>query len=146
MDDYLPKPFTSQQLYQALLAAGPAHRPPPGKPEPRPVGTALPRPGRDAVREMAGDFLNELPDRLKEIRRLHAAGQWTELKRAAHSLKGLFALFGFRALSGVFQTIEEAAGAEDARRVGAALEGFEAHAGRATALLRDWRQKQAAAA
>jgi two-component system sensor histidine kinase/response regulator len=149
MDDYLPKPFTSQQLYQALLVTAEPQQAPDGKTVNLNTGqleqlcTDL---GRDAVRDMAGDFLNDLPDRLAEIRRLNAAGQWSDLKRAAHTLKGLFALFGFQPQSEIFQTIEDAAGAEDANRVGAALEGLDAQAEKATAFLRDWRNKQAVAA
>jgi PAS domain S-box-containing protein len=150
MDDYLPKPFTSQQLYQALLAAGP----PPAGGEPVNLDTVNTGQleqlcndlGRDAVRDMAGDFLNDLPERLTEIRRLHAAGQWSDLKRAAHTLKGLFALCGFQPQSELFQAVEEAAGAEDAGRVGTALQGLDAQAEKAGAFLRDWRNKLAFAA
>jgi HPt (histidine-containing phosphotransfer) domain-containing protein len=95
---------------------------------------------------MAGDFLNELPDRLKEIHRLHAAAQWPELKRAAHTLKGLFALFGYRSLSETCLAIEQAAGDADGRRAGAALEGLNAEAEKAIAHLRDWRENQPATA
>jgi HPt (histidine-containing phosphotransfer) domain-containing protein len=97
--------------------------------------------GRAAVSEMAGDFLNEMPDRLSEIHRLHAAAQWNDLKRAAHSLKGLFALFGAVALSDLLQTVEEAAGVEDARTVGTVLASLDAQATLVAGRLRDWRQQ-----
>jgi len=148
MDDYLAKPFTAQQLYQALLAATPAT--PPSDPENNFSADQLEQLcgdlGRASVGDMAGDFLGELPDRLKEVHRLHAAGQWPELKRSAHTLKGLFALFGFRSLSENFLAIEQAAGDADGRRAGAALEGLDIAAERAMAHLRDWRAKQPASA
>ena len=95
---------------------------------------------------MATDFLKELPDRLKEIHRLHAATQWPELKRAVHSLKGLFALFGLRPLSETLQVIEDAAGLADASAVSAALSGLDVQTEKAIVHLRDWRQNQCVAA
>jgi CheY-like chemotaxis protein/HPt (histidine-containing phosphotransfer) domain-containing protein len=154
MDDYLAKPFTAQQLYQSLLAAVPA--PPPGGTDDGNNGKNNFSPaqleqlcgdlGRESVCDMAGDFLNELPDRLKEVHRLHAAGQWPELKRAAHTLKGLFALFGFRSLSETCLAIEQAAGDADGHRAGAALEGLDAEAGKVIEYLRNWRISQPATA
>jgi len=147
MDDYLAKPFTAQQLYQALLAASPApsaneaEASNPGQLEQ--LCTDL---GRPTVCEMANDFLNDLPDRLKEIHRLHAAGQWPELKRAAHTLKGLFALFGFKAVAEKFQAVEQAADTENHPQTGAALEPLNAAAETAAARLREWRQNQQSAA
>ena len=148
MDDYLPKPFTSQQLFQALLAASPT--PPAGgaslELNPDQLEQLCTDLGRETVCDMTSDFLNELPDRLTEIQRLHAAGQWPELKRAAHSLKGLFALFGFRPLAEIFQNVDAAAADGDATGAGAALKDFEGQAEQAMTHLRNWRQKQPAAA
>ena len=145
MDDYLPKPFTSQQLYQALLAASPV-RPLNGNNfDPDQLEQLCSDLGRASVCDMAGDFLNELPDRLNEIHRLYAAAQWSDLKRAAHSLKGLFMLFGFHPLSEIFLAIEEAADVEDAHRVGAALESLGLQAEKAITRLRDWQQSQSVA-
>jgi PAS domain S-box-containing protein len=153
MDDYLAKPFTAQQLYQSLLAAVPA--PPPSDNDHHNGNNNFNTDqleqlcgdlGCASVCDMAGDFLNELPDRLKEIHRLHAAAQWPELKRAAHTLKGLFALFGYRLLSETCLAIEQAAGEADGHRAGAALEGLAAEAEKAIAHLRDWRTSQPATA
>jgi two-component system sensor histidine kinase/response regulator len=144
MDDYLPKPFTTQQLYQALLAAAPAPSARGNFFDADQLEQLCRDQSRASVCDMAGDFLNELPDRLKEIHRLHTAGQWPELKRAAHSLKGLLVLYGFRPLSELLQAVEEAAGLADAPGAGAALEKLDAQAERARVCLRDWRQKQPA--
>ena len=140
MDDYISKPFTTQQLFNALLAAVP---PSVGAPE---AGTFNPARleqlctelDRAAVAEMVGDFLNEFPDRLAEIRRLEAAAQWPELERAAHSLKGLSALFGFPQLSEKFLALEEAAEAADGPRAKPAVASLDASANAAAQQLRSW--------
>ena len=142
MDDYLPKPFATQQLYQALLAAAPAPAATGDFFDAAQLDQLCREQGRAAVTDMAGDFTDELPDRLKEIHRLHAAGQWPDLKRAAHSLKGLFVIFGFRPLSEKLLAVEEAAGLADAPGAGAALAGLDAEAEQAAVYLQDWRQKQ----
>jgi PAS domain S-box-containing protein len=142
MDDYLPKPFTSEQLYQALLAAVPKQKIPAKTFSPDPLEQLCSELGRPAVCEMTGDFLAELPDRLKEIHRLHAAGQWPELKRAAQSLKGLFTLYGFLPLAETLQAVVAAAGLADATSTGIALAGFDEAAEKAAGELSEWRQKQ----
>ena len=142
MDDYIAKPFTTQQLYQALLAAVP-----PAGGAAAPVAEAF-NPvrleqlcnelDRAAVMDMVGDFLNEFPDRLAELHRLETAGQWPELERAAHSLKGLAALFGFPKLSEKFLAIEDAAEAADAGSVKTALATLDAPASSAAQQLAGW--------
>jgi PAS domain S-box-containing protein len=146
MDDYLAKPFTAQQLYQALLVACPENPAGGDNFNPDKLEQLCNELDRAAVCEMVGDFLNELPDRLKEIHRLHAAAQWPELKRGAHSLKGLFALFGCLPLSEIFQAIEQAAGAEDAPRTAEVLQNLDAEAEKAAGCLRDWQKNQPASA
>ena len=142
MDDYLTKPFTSQQLYQALLVTAP---PPPAEGEafdPARIEQLFQEMDRSMVAEMVSDFINELPDRLAEFRRLQAGAQWPELRRAAHSLKGLFMLYGLHSLSDVFQAFEEAAGAPDAQRADALMEGLDAQVESGIERLRDWLDKQ----
>ncbi len=142
MDDYIAKPFTTQQLYQALRAAVP------------PVAAVAAVAAesfdsarleqlcneleRSAVVDMAGDFLKDFPERLAEIHRLNAAGKWLELERAAHSLKGLARLFGFQKLSEKFLAIEDGAGAADAERTKKTLAGLDEEAGAAMQQLRGW--------
>ena len=142
MDDYIAKPFTTQQLYHALLAAVP----PSGGGDASVAGAFNPvrleqlcnELERDAVVNMVGDFLNEFPARLGELRRLESVGQWTELERAAHSLKGLAALFGFPKLSEKFLAIEDAAEAGAAARVKNSLADLDEPAGSAAQQLRGW--------
>jgi len=142
MDDYLPKPFTSQQLYQSLLAAVPARSPSDKIFDDGQIEQLCNDLGRAAVCDMVADFVNDLPDRLKEIHRLHAAAHWPDLKRSAHSLKGLLALFGFRPLSEMLQVVEDAAEVGDANSAAETLAGLDAQAEKALVHLRDWRQQQ----
>ncbi len=144
MDDYLAKPFTAQQLYQALLVAAPA----PASTnsgatfEPARLEQLIHEIDRKSAVEMVGDFLNELPDRITETRRLQVAAQWPELRRAAHSLKGLFILFGFQPLSEKFLALEEAASLGDGARAAAALQGLDAPIESAIAQLYEWLESQ----
>ena len=146
MDDYLPKPFTAQQLYQALLAAVPARSAGDQIFDAGQLEQLCNDLGRPAVADMADDFLKELPERLTEIQRLQTAAHWPDLKRAAHSLKGLFALFGFSPLSEILQTVEDTASLGDAPGAQKALAGFAERAEIAVVHLRDWRQNQRTAA
>jgi PAS domain S-box-containing protein len=138
MDDYLTKPFTSQQLYQALLAAVPSRPMSAGNFDPGRLEQLTHELNRTAVAEMVTDFLDELPDRLTEIHRLHASKHWPDLKRAAHSLKGLFVLFGFQSLSDSFLALEEAAILGDAQHVGKFLKGLDAQSEAAVRQLQNW--------
>jgi len=147
MDDYISKPFTTQQLYDALLASAPAGKGGGTAAVAAPVASSF-NPAmleqlcsdldRASVADMVGDFLKEFPDRLKEIHRLHDAGQWPDLERAAHSLKGLSALFGFQNLSERFLAVEDAAEVADEGRVREALAVLDVPANAAAQQLRDW--------
>jgi PAS domain S-box-containing protein len=143
MDDYLSKPFTTQQLYHALLAAVPGRTAAPASGDFNP--DRLEQLGREldpaGVAEMVSDFLGEFPDRLRELHRLQAGAKWPELERAAHSLKGLAALFGCPRLSERFLAIEDAAEAADAPRATAALVGLDEPANAAAQQLRDWLER-----
>ena len=139
MDDYIAKPFTTQQLYNALLAAVPSGGTPAAETfNPVRLEQLCNELERASVVDMVGDFLNEFPDRLAEIHRLAEAGKWPELERAAHSLKGLTALFGFPPLSEKFLAIEDAAEVADAPRVQAALAVLDEPAQAAAQQLRGW--------
>jgi HPt (histidine-containing phosphotransfer) domain-containing protein len=140
MNNYISKPFTSQQLYHALLEAAPARAAAAGDFDPDKLDQLAKELSRPAVTEMVGDFLNELPDRLTEIHRLHQFQRWPDLKRAAHSLKGLFTVFGFESLSESFHALEEAAAVENPQRVGFALVGLDAQSETAVLQLKEWLQ------
>jgi two-component system, sensor histidine kinase and response regulator len=146
MDDYIAKPFTTQQLYSALLIALP--------PVPLAIVEKQFNPerleqlsnelDRPAVLAMAGDFLNALPERQKEIHRLHDAREWEELDRAAHSLKGMVALFGFQPLADSFRSLEDAIEVGDPQRIQTLVNGLDRQFNFAAQQLRAWLQNQSA--
>jgi len=143
MDDYLSKPFTTQQLYHALLAAVAGQTVLPASEDFNPDRLEQLSRELDAagVADMVADFVGEFPDRLRELRRLHAEAKWPELERAAHSLKGLAALFGCPKLSQRFLAIEDAAEAADGPRATAALDGLDGPADAAAQRLRAWLER-----
>jgi CheY-like chemotaxis protein/HPt (histidine-containing phosphotransfer) domain-containing protein len=140
MDDYIAKPYTSQQLYQALLTAVPLRSVAATDFEPDRLEQLTRELNRMAVNEMIADFLAELPDRLTEIHRLHGNASWPGLKRAAHSLKGLLVVFGFPKLSDHFLALEEAAALADEPGVAKFMEGLDEHVEEAVRHLRDWQK------
>jgi len=144
MDDYIAKPFTTQQLYSALLAAVP---PAPviavtAQFDPARLEQLLRELERPAVLAMAQDFLDTLPVRMTEINRLHAAREWENLDRAAHSMKGMVALFGFQPLADTFRSLEDAAEAADPQRVQALMVSLDNQTTVALQQLRNWLQNQ----
>ena len=144
MDDYIAKPFTGQQLYNALMAAIPAATSPPEEFDPARLEQFCQELDTAAVCDMVDDFLKELPDRLTELQRLHTAAQWPELERSAHSLKGLSLLFGFQPLSETFLAIEDAAEARDGAGAQVGLTKLLTQTGPASQKLRRWLEEQRA--
>jgi PAS domain S-box-containing protein len=138
MDDYIAKPYTSQQLYQALLAAVPLRPEAAGFFDPDRLEQLTRELNRVAVNEMVSDFLAELPDRLTEIHRLHAGAHWPSLKRSAHSLKGLLVVFGFPELSDQFLALEEAAALADEPGVAKFMDGLDGQVDEVARHLRKW--------
>ena len=136
MDDYIAKPFTAQQLYTALLAAVP---PEAGENfNPAKLEQLCSELDRAPVQEMAGDFLKEFNGRIAEIKKFAEAKNWGELERAAHSMKGLAALFGCQKLSENFLALEDGAEARDEARVKSALPPLDPLALLAARQLRGW--------
>jgi len=142
MDDYISKPFTAQQIYNALLAAVPPPAPATGGGtddfNPARLEQLCSELDRAPVQEMVGDFLKEFPGRLDELKKFAGEKNWEEFERAAHSLKGLVALFGFQKLSEKFLTLEDAGEAADPSRAEAALAGLEGMTDSAAKHLRGW--------
>jgi len=139
MNQYISKPFTAQQLYDALLGALPAAGSAPQREfNPARIEQLCKELESGAVADLIRDFLVEFPGRITEIRRLNSAGEWTDLERAAHSLKGLTALFGFQKLSDNFLAIEDAAEAKDGAGVNTALTGLDGQVAQASQQLQVW--------
>jgi two-component system sensor histidine kinase/response regulator len=142
MDDYISKPFTAQQIYNALLAAVP----PPAQTvngstedfNPARLEQLCSELDRAPVQDMVGDFLKEFPGRLADLKRLEAEKNWEEFERAAHSLKGLAGLFGFQKLADKFLALEDAGEVADAGRAQTAFAGLDALTDSAARQLRGW--------
>jgi len=65
--------------------------------------------GSEGVVELLEAFVSDTPQRLLELDRLSSSTDFVTLRRAAHSLKGSFALFGFFTLEALSLNIEIAA-------------------------------------
>ena len=106
MDDYISKPFREQDLLRLLKQwlgfAGTAHgEPPEEEPEPksaldsRALATLTAIGGsRDVLGSSIQLFLQQAPEKLKDMRRALAAGEYETLARTAHSQVGTAGLLG----------------------------------------------------
>ena len=51
------------------------------------------------LREIINLFVQEMPDRMEKLRRQSSNGNWEELRRTAHQLKGAAGSYGFPLIS-----------------------------------------------
>jgi PAS domain S-box-containing protein len=115
MDAYVSKPLRPQELFEVLEAlataadlAGPA----PNGPEPEPaafdMAVALERVDGDAelLKELAGLFKSECPQRMADIRQAIDQRDASKLYQAAHTLRGSVGNFGARAATLAAQRLE----------------------------------------
>ncbi|MCE5284147.1 MAG: PAS domain S-box protein [Deltaproteobacteria bacterium] len=133
MDDYVPKPVSSQALADALdrwLPKDPAARKEPlsGAPaapvipetltgKDKPGGAVFDMPAmmdrlggdKDLARELIGGFLEDLPKQISALRGYLEAGDAPSAMRQAHTVKGASANMGGEALSAVAFEMEMAA-------------------------------------
>jgi two-component system sensor histidine kinase BarA len=75
--------------------------------------------------ELANDlfdaFMEDLPSQFHELQRLVNTGGWSELRDTAHRVRGSTSYCGVPALNRAVQRLEQAAKAQDANQVAAAL-------------------------
>jgi HPt (histidine-containing phosphotransfer) domain-containing protein len=86
-------------------------------------------PGRHSaslLTEFVALFMREEPARIAELRRLAGIGQWSELKRLAHSLAGSCAMLGAIEMQRAALKLQAAAGSGRPAEVALRLEGVEA--------------------
>lgn len=149
MDDYLTKPFTSKQLAAVLrrtpaLTSGnggtaraaaesgiPAFTPA----QPRQMAEEL---GWDEFEGLTRDFLAELPTELDRLPVHLAQGARQELKRGAHSLKGISLTLGLTALADALLRLEKAAETANPGRLKQLIDALAAPAAAGEAALREW--------
>jgi two-component system sensor histidine kinase/response regulator len=145
MDDYLSKPFTSQQLSGILTrwlpsSARPASaRPPastaPGTPQvptgplsnpldPTALGT-LRALKPDTMSRVAGLYLDRAPGQLDMLRAAVAGGNVTVMLETAHGLRGSSAIVGALRLAALCKDIETLARARDTETAAATLAELE---------------------
>ena len=149
MDDYLSKPFTTQQL-SAVLAKigarpGPAPLPPaPANPaptlgfDPQSPAQLCAELGADGVQAIIADFLGDLPLRVREMEALAAAGQLPDLARCAHALLGISLTLGLAGLGAQLLALEQAAQAEAHAPVAHQMPALTAAVAPNIAALREW--------
>ena len=149
MDGYLSKPFTTQQLSEALQqSSAPSSQPPatPGHPAPpAPNGFDPQRPaqlcadlGDEGVLAIIEDFLQDLPQRAVEMETLAAGGQFEELARLAHSLQGIGRSLGLEGFSAELRLLEQAAIAGDTAAVAPLLRSLPGGVEKSIAAIREW--------
>lgn len=95
----------------------------------------------EAVRELAQDFLRELPERIQELRALEGIEPITTFRRVAHSLKGSSASMGLDELAAHCSELEQAADANDPVRIHTLLNALPPVADAAGSSLMAWLMK-----
>ncbi len=116
MNDYLPKPFTPDDLYRKLfrdLKISPQERP--KKKPTRSPGTtynldylrSVSGNNEEFIREMVLTFTQTIPPVLEEMKHSLGSEDWTQLARLAHQIKPSFTLMGLNTLRTSIQFIEE---------------------------------------
>jgi PAS domain S-box-containing protein len=155
MDDYLTKPFTSEQLYNALInnvrAARAEGREPSDRPAPAAPADAAPPDfnpsrlrqlcedlGHEPVKELVADFQRELPERVAKAQQQAGTAAWEELRRGAHSLKGVASSFGLEKLAATCFAVETATASTDSPKTQAALALLPTDAEAAARALQGW--------
>ena len=149
MDGYLSKPFTTQQLSEALqqssASSGPAPAPPGHMAPPAPSGFDPQRPaqlcadlGDEGVLAIIDDFLQDLPQRAVEMETLAAASQFEELARLAHSLQGIGRSLGLDGFSAELRLLEQAAIAGDTAAVASLMRSLPGGVEKSIAAIREW--------
>ena len=127
MTDYLTKPLRGHELFAAVEGWGPrgADRAEAQSPPPRPAAPVDVAEFREQMRlagaESAVDpildtFIESTPQRIIAITRALAAGNATDIERAAHALKSAAATIGAKSLAALLQQLEVAGKTDDVAR------------------------------
>lgn len=117
MDDYLPKPFTPEDLYRKLfkdLKIRPSQKSLKQEPAPTPTTSynlqylrSVSGNNAEFIREMITTFLHTLPGVLAEMQKASQERSWEKLSRLAHQIKPSFTLMGLDGLRSRVLFIEE---------------------------------------
>jgi PAS domain S-box-containing protein len=129
---YVSKPIEMDQLMQTIadaLANNTASADQVDQKSPEPLVSLLPL-GDPEFRLIVAEFQQRLVEKLGELRQAQANGDWLELGRVAHWLKGSGGTVGFPLLSGRAAELERAAKSHDGEQVELALCDLEAMSAR----------------
>ena len=121
MDGYVSKPLRPQELFEVLerlapaTAADPAAAEPAAPPPAFDLAAALDRVDGDVelMKELAGLFLDECPQRMAEIHQAILRRDASGLKKSAHALRGSVANFGAPAATEAARRLETAGHDQD---------------------------------
>jgi len=126
-DAFIPKPINKARLFQAIIAVTsnkPQTAEAPAEPE-SPPGPAEPLVDEDYLqgliedlgegnlKEMLGQFMQDLGKRQDDIERGLAEGRLADVAKVAHGLKGVAGTLGLKALYRVAAELDQAARAQD---------------------------------
>jgi len=142
MDECVAKPFDSDTLFQLIekLVNEPEQKQRASDGSVQSVGNspaapvldvkgALPRFGKDmhVYKEFLVDFIDELPDKIEELRKAYNSGDFKALADGAHNIKGISASMGAMQLSTFSQVLDQQSTKGDPLLIQHALEVIEEH-------------------
>ena len=111
MDDYIAKPINEDELNAAVirLLKGRPEAVKPAEEQPVDEAALMKTFGtkKELLRDLSGQFLQDFPRQMAEIRRAVEAGEAKELVLAAHELKGVVAYFGARGAHRLASELEQ---------------------------------------
>ncbi len=116
MDDYLPKPFTPEDLYRKLfeelnIKASKKEKKKTSKPKSSVYNLEYLRSvsgsNEDFIREMVSTFTQSIPPILNQIKTATEEGDWDTVARLSHQIKPSFTLMGITAVRNMVASIEE---------------------------------------
>jgi PAS domain S-box-containing protein len=112
MNDYLPKPFTPEDLYQKLFQELRLSSKPSSKPKSQTNFNLsylkdISGDNQEFIREMIQTFVQTIPTSLNQIEDALEIGDWTKVSRVTHQIKPSLTLLGIGLLKEKANLIEE---------------------------------------
>jgi signal transduction histidine kinase/CheY-like chemotaxis protein/HPt (histidine-containing phosphotransfer) domain-containing protein len=152
MDDYLSKPFVSDQVASMIRKwVGDKNNPmngtesPEGRETPSIDGGILVRLNeleqeteRSFVKDLIKIFLEEAPESFQRMKDAISTSDAKAIEQFAHKLKGGSINLGAKRLSGLFENVEQLARKNEAERVGSFIAEIKEEFGRTVNFLRDY--------
>ena len=140
MDGCIEKPFNTEQLFQLIesYASKPIALVSPKKTQETKqvdefvvldIQSALPRFGKNvqAYRGFLKDFIEDLPERINQIRTIFLSENYHSLADSAHNLKGISASMGAMQLSHLSHILDETSQGGDSSQIQRSLDDINKH-------------------